>query len=116
MAQNAKHGRMRMAAFCLIAAPFLLAFPLRYWAFHYAGAWFVSEDLEPEHRQAFLGLMHLGLTLAVSVLCFFAASILLWRDRFYPAFSASAAILFGLLAIPAGIFLAIGLKAFLRFG
>ncbi|MEZ6117326.1 MAG: hypothetical protein R3C28_12220 [Pirellulaceae bacterium] len=53
----------RLAAYSLIAAPFLFALPLRYWALNLAGGWFVSTDLEPDHRRAFLGLMYLGLML-----------------------------------------------------
>jgi hypothetical protein len=106
----------RLVAYSLIAVPFLLALPLRYWALNLAGGWFVSTDLEPDHRRAFLGVMYFGLMLAISVWCFFGASILLWRDRFYPVVSACAAIIFGVLAIPAGIFLTIGLSSYFRYG
>jgi hypothetical protein len=94
-------------AWSLVAAPFVLALPVRYWALNYASGWFVSTDLEVDHRQAFLGLMYFGLILSISVWCFFGASISLWLDRFHPIISACAAIIFGVLAIPAGIFLAI---------
>ena len=109
-------SRKRLAACLLIAIPFLLALPLRHWALNLAGAWFVSTELEPDHRRAFLGLMYLGLMLAISVWCFFGASILLWRDRFYPVVSACASVIFGVLAIPAGIFLAIGLSSYFKYG
>lgn len=106
----------RLVACSLIVVPFLLALPLRYWALNLARSWFVSTDLEPDHRRAFLGLMYLGLMLAISVWCFFGASILLWRDRFYPFVSACAAIIFGVLAFPAGIFLIIGLSSYFEYG
>ena len=107
---------MRVIACSLIAVPFVLAFPLRYWALNLAGGWLVSTDLEPDHRRAFLGLMYVGLMLAISVWCFFGASMLLWRDRFYPVVSACASVIFGVLAIPAGIFLAIGLSSYFKYG
>ena len=109
-------SRKRLVAYSLIATPFLLALPLRYWALNLAGGWFVSTDLEPDHRRAFLGLMYFGLMLAISIWCFLGASIFLWRDRFYPVVSACAAVIFGVLAIPAGIFLAIGLNSYLKYG
>lgn len=102
---------MRWMAYALAAAPFILALPLRYWALNHAGGWFVSTDLEPDHRRRLLGVMHLGLILSTGVWCFFGASILLWRDRFYPVLSAVGAFIFGLLAIPAAIFLAIGISS-----
>ena len=108
--------RTRKVAISLIAAPFLLAFPLHYWAMNHAGSWFVSTGLEPDHRSGFLGLMYVGLIMSIAVWCFFVASILLWRDRFYPLVSGIAAMVFGLLAVPAGFFLAIGISAYFKFG
>lgn len=109
-------GRKRWIAFYLIGAPFVLTAPLRYWALHHAGGWFVSTDLDPEHRRALLGLMCFGLLLSISIWCFLAASILLWLDRFFPFVSALAAFVFGVLAIPAGIFIAICIRSYIEFG
>ena len=114
--QLSTHSRRRWIALALVSAPFVLAIPLRYWAFNHAGGWFVSTDLEPDHRRAFLGLMCSGLILSIGILCFFGASVLLWLDRFYPAFSGGMAIVFGLLAIPTGLFLVIGINSYLKFG
>lgn len=113
--ERRRNRAKRWLAFGLLAFPFALAFPLRYWAMNYAGSWFVSSDLEPDHRRAFLGLMYLGFMAAIAVWSFFGASVLLWLDRFHPVISAFAAILFGLLAIPAGVFLAIGVSSYFRF-
>ena len=60
--------------------------------------------------------MYFGLILSLGIWCFFAASLLLWRDRFYPLLSGVAATVFGLLAIPAGFFLAIGVASYIQFG
>jgi hypothetical protein len=95
--------------------PFLLALPVNYWALNHSGSWFVSTNLEPDHRRVWLGIMYLGLMMSISVWCFFAASILLWRDRFFPVISACASLVFGILAIPAGIFLALFVESYLKY-
>lgn len=106
----------RWVAYALIIAPFVLALPLRHWALNHAGSWFVSTDLEPDHRLVFLSQMYLGLILSIGIWCLFGASILLWRDSFYPVLSGIAALFFGLLAVPAGLFLAIGVDAYFKYG
>lgn len=113
----AKHvqSRKRLIACLLIAAPFALAIPVRYWVLNFAGGWFVSKDLATDHRHMFLGLMYSGLMLSISVWCFFAASILLWLDRYHTTISICATAIFGMLAIPAGIFLAIGVDSYFRY-
>jgi hypothetical protein len=107
--------KRRVAAF-FFALPLLLALPIRYWVFYVAGGWFVSTNLEPQHRAAELGLMYLALMLSIIILAAFSACVLLWMDRFYRLFFGLAAILLGILAIPAILFLAIGVQSYLKFG
>lgn len=109
-------GLRRWIALALVVAPFALALPLRYWALNHAGGWFVSTDLEPDHRREFLGLMYFGLILSIGVWCVFSASVLLWLDRLCPVLTGVSAIVFGLMAIPAGLFLAIAISSYFKFG
>ena len=80
-----------------------------------AGSWFVSTDLTPDHRRTFLALMYFGLMLSIGIWCFLGASLLLLRDRFCPVLSKIGVIVFGLLAVPAGVFLASGVLAYIRY-
>ncbi|MEQ8791833.1 MAG: hypothetical protein RIC55_36590 [Pirellulaceae bacterium] len=100
----------------LIATPFLLEYPIRYWVFNIAGGWLVSTELDPDQRQAFLGLMYIPLMFSITVLAMFPAFLLLWIDRWLTVLSAMLTILLGLLLIPALIFLAIGVESYLKFG
>ncbi len=109
-------NRNMLLATMFIAAPFLSAMPLRYWVFNHAGSWFVSTDLSPDHRAAFLGLMYIPLLMSLTILCFFPAAVLLWRERFLPLLSGIAAILLGIMLIPAIGFIAIGISSYLRHG
>ena len=108
-------SRKRPVALVLIAAPFLIALPLHYWLINYAGGWVVSTEVESEHRRAFLGMMCIPLILSIAVFCFFPAAILLWFDSFHPIVCGVAAIIFGILLIPAAGFLAIGISSYYRF-
>jgi len=112
---NLKNCNNRWIATSLILIPFLLALPVNYWALNHSGSWFVSTNLEPDHRRVWLGIMYLGLMMSISVWCFFAASILLWRDRFFPVISACASLVFGILAIPAGIFFALFVESYFKY-
>jgi membrane protein required for beta-lactamase induction len=105
----------RWIALSLISMPFILALPVNYLALNHFGSWFVSTSLEPEHRRVWLGIMYLGLMLAISIWCFFAASILLWRDRLFPVISGFASLVFGILAIPAGVFIAIFVGSYFKY-
>jgi protein-S-isoprenylcysteine O-methyltransferase Ste14 len=106
----------RKIAVLLLVLPFMLALPIRYWVFHHAGSWFVSTDLAPNQRVAFLGLMYLPLMLSISILSFSLAALLLWMDRWRPLLSGWTAILFSVLSIPAIFFLSICVQSYLRWG
>ncbi len=96
--------------------PFLLAFPIRYWVFNIAGSWFVSTDLEPDHRDAFLGLMYIPLILSISVFATFPAFLLLWIDRWHRLVTGALTVIFGLLLIPAILFIGILIQSYFQFG
>jgi hypothetical protein len=49
--------KTRRVALVLFSLPFLLALPVRYWAFHVAGDWFVDIDIDSDER-----IMHLRLS------------------------------------------------------
>lgn len=98
----------RWIAAALIVMPFLLALPIRYWAFHLAGSWFVSTDLEPNRRADLLGGMYHGLMFSLTVVFAFPAFLLLWSDRFHALWTGLATVVLGILLVPALLFLAIG--------
>jgi hypothetical protein len=41
---------IRRVGVLVLLSPTILALPLLYWAFNYAGTWYVSTRLEPAHR------------------------------------------------------------------
>jgi hypothetical protein len=106
----------RRIAMVLFATPFILAPLVQYWVFHMAGSWFVSTDLEPEHRQVHLGMMYIPLMLSITVLAMFLCFLLLWMDRWHLVFSAIATMLFGVLLIPAILFFYLFVQSYLKFG
>jgi hypothetical protein len=105
--------RLALLAFVL---PFLLAWPLNYWVLNLAGGWVVTTRLDSEHRRVHLGTMFLGLIVSISVMSFFIGSVLLWLDRWKRWVSGSMVVLFGLLSIPAVIFIGIGIRSYFRYG
>jgi hypothetical protein len=100
----------------LIATPFVLALPVTYWVFHMAGSWFVSTDLEPNHRAAFLGLMYTPLMMSITVFAMFPAFLLLWIDRWHPVVSGTLTVLFGVLLMPSLIFIGICVHSYWKHG
>lgn len=89
--------------------PFTLALPIKYWAFNFAGGWFVSTDLEPDHRAIHLAMVSDALILSITILAMFSACLLLWIDRCHPILSGIGTVILGLLSIPAMAFIAIGI-------
>jgi hypothetical protein len=106
----------RRFAVGLIVTPFIVASPLRYWAFHHAGSWFVSTSLEPTDRQLWLGLTYLALICSITVVAHFVASILLIRDQCFPKTSLVASVLYGIVLLPAIASLLIFVQCYLKFG
>jgi hypothetical protein len=106
----------RRMAIALLALPFLVALPLRYWIMNHAGSWVVSTELEPDHRAAFLGLTFMGDIIAISILSFFAASLLLFLDRWHRVVTGILTILLGVLLVPALLWVWITLVAYVKFG
>ena len=106
----------RRVAGLLFASPIILALPVRYWVFNIAGSWFVSTDLEPDHRAAFLGLMYIPLMMSIAVPAMFAAFLLLWIDRWHPLLTGVLTFVFGALLIPALLFIGIGVLSYLKHG
>ena len=92
-------------ALALIAFPFVVAFRLYYWAMNLAGAWYVSTDIPPYDRGLFLRAAYLADQVSMSVVCAFAASILLWRDRWNPRITGGLAVCSGVIALPALLFI-----------
>jgi hypothetical protein len=103
-------------ALAAFAMPFLLAYPLHYWVMNHAGSWFVTTRLEPEHREGHLRLMYQPLIASVAVPFFFTGAIMLWKDRCFPRLTGLLALLFGVLLIPALIWIGIGVYCFFEYG
>jgi hypothetical protein len=106
----------RRIALVLIVVPFIVALPIRHWALHYAGSWFVSTRIEPEDRLIWLALGYLGLMCSIAVVSHFIAAILLMRDQCFPTTSIIAAILYGVFLLPAVRFLWIFVKCYIQYG
>jgi hypothetical protein len=94
-------ARRRIALF-ILALPLLLALPLHYWAFHVAGDWFVSTDIDPRYRRIHVGQMYLLLMAAVIGASVFPALLLLFIDKY-------RRVLTGLLLVPAAFAFGIAL-------
>lgn len=71
---------------------------------NYAGGWLVSDELEPDHRAAFLGLAYLAIMFTLTVFAYFPAFLILWLARVQPMFSGLLTVLFGFLMLPASFF------------
>lgn len=102
----------RLGIFVLLL-PVLLAIPLYYWAFNYAGTWYVSTRLEPEHRAIhlheanFLTLaMIFGLTCFPGLLLLFRGD---YRRRLWLLIA--SAILF----LPGLLLLAVFIECYIKF-
>ena len=106
--------KRRVAVF-LIAVPFLLVFPVGYWVFNVAGDWYVNTDLEPDHRGAHLAVLYIGEMMCVVVLAMFPAFLLLWLDRWHPGLTGPLTIIFGVLMIPALVWIFIHVEGYLEF-
>lgn len=104
----------RKVAVGLLGVPPLAFLPFRYWAFHRAGGWFVSLDLEPEHRAAHIGEMVLFNFVALSIVLAFASSLLLCLDGFHPRITAIVASMLMIPALLGLAFFGIGLQTYLR--
>ncbi len=107
--------RTANVAVSLLLAPFIVAFPIRYWVFNIAGTWIVSTNVEHEPRRGYLGLMYLALLASISIIFWFASALLFWKTRFHPLLSGFAAIVLGLLMIPAIGFIAICIDSYIRY-
>jgi hypothetical protein len=72
----------RRIALTVFSLPLLLAIPVWYWAFHVAGSWFVSTDIEPDQREMFLGLMYQLVMAAITAASVFPGLLLLFIDNY----------------------------------
>lgn len=100
----------------LLLLPFLASNPLHYWVFHLAGGWLVSTDVEPEQRRFFLFHVWIAIQFFIAVLAWFPASVILWRSRIWSPLPGLAAVVLGILLIPALLALALLFQSWLQFG
>ena len=92
----------RKTALCFLVLPLVVFFPLMYWAFHLAGGWYVTFDLEPEHRHHHLAEMFVLDFIALTSITTFSSLLLLFLDKYKPRLT-------GCLLIPATILALLGL-------
>jgi hypothetical protein len=104
---------LRIIACVLLACPFVVVWPIRYWVYRVAGGWFVSTNIDFDQRQMFLTLMFILLMASITVFSYFGASVLLWSSRWRPALSKAFTIVFGLLLLPASWFLSVLMRFYL---
>ena len=90
----------RRTAVMLIATPFALALPMRFWVINFSG-WYDSIDFEPEYREFALFQAYSLMMIAILIIAFFPAFLLLWIDRWEPVLTGILAVIFGVLLIPA---------------
>jgi hypothetical protein len=95
----------RRLALAVFSIPFLLAMPVWYWAFHFAGSWFVSTEIDPDQRRMFLGLMYQLVMAAITAASIFPGLLLLFIDNYRRT-------LIGCLMIPAVILFVAALLVF----
>jgi len=106
----------RRIALVLFTVPLLLASPIHYWVFQSTSGWFVSLELEPNHRAAFLFIGYLAIMASVAVLVWFIAFILLAVDRWCPWVSVPFMIIFSVLSVPAAWLLGTMVYSYFTYG
>ena len=72
----------RRIALAVFSLPLFLAAPVWYWAFHVAGSWFVSTDIDPDQRRMYLGLMYDLVMAAITAASVFPGLLLLFIDNY----------------------------------
>jgi hypothetical protein len=95
----------RRIAICVILLPVILAWPVRYWAFHLSGNWFVNFDIPPRERQLDLTLMYCLLMAAIAGVTLLPGLLLLFADNYRRS-------IVGCLLVPAFVFFALALVVF----
>jgi len=95
----------RRIALAVLSLPILLAIPVRYWAFHIAGNWFVNTDIDPDERSMDLSLMYLLLMAAITGVVILPGLLLLFIDNYRRRMT-------GCLIVPALIFFILALLVF----
>jgi hypothetical protein len=85
-------------------SPLILALPLFYWAFNWAGTWYVSTHIDPDQRRTFLHLTNAMALAMVACLGWFPGLLLLYAADYKRERIAWLLIPAGLLLVP-GIFL-----------
>src|SRR3954468_3560574 len=91
----------KWAGVSLLLSSVLLAAPLHYWAFHFAGKWYVNAELEPEQRILRLHLTNAMTLVEIACLAWFPGLLLLYTAGYRRQ-------LIGRLLIPAGLLLVPG--------
>ena len=107
--------KIRVLAVLLIVTPFVFAWPVQYAIVNYGGGWLVTNDLDPDARAMHLGLVSIPIVISLSIISFFAASLLFWRGRWFRKLSVVLAVVFGILSIPSILLLGSLIWAYFKF-
>ncbi|GAC1334866.1 MAG: hypothetical protein NVSMB14_02100 [Isosphaeraceae bacterium] len=107
--------KLRKIAMGILAVPIVVFAPFQYWVYHWAGGWFVSTDLEPEHRAVHLEEAFALDFLAICALTTFIGVLIFYLDKYRPRLTVWLLIPTGLLFLPAAAIIAITVQCYFNF-
>jgi hypothetical protein len=99
------HHWLATIGLAVLSLPFLLAIPVRYWAFHIAGDWFVNTHIDADERRMDLNFMYLLVMAAITGTAIFPGLLLLYIDDYRRS-------VIGWLLVPAMLCFVVGLLVF----